>query len=277
VERKSQTGDRIVIDFVGRIGEEPFEGGEGKEIAIVIGDGQVIEDFEKALTGLAAGESKTAKVKFPKDYPAGNLAGQKAVFDISVHRVEQQVLPEVDEAFMEAFGVTEGGIDALRREVRENMDRELSERIRAETRTHTLDELLNANTIDVPTALVQDEIRNLQAAAMQRMGISDPGQAPEPAQFEELAKRRVSLGLIVEQLISDNDITLDRDRVDDRIAELAEPYDDPAEAVRAYRSNRELMAQVESSVLEDQVVNFVLEQAKRKPKQHSFADYMNAG
>jgi trigger factor len=109
------------------------------------------------------------------------------------------------------------------------------------------------------------------------MGISDPAKAPAAAQFEDLARRRVSLGLIVEQLISDNDITLDRDRVDDRIAELAEPYDDPAEAVRAYRSNRDLMAQVESSVLEDQVVDFVLEKAKRKSKQHGFEDYMNAG
>ena len=276
-ERKAKHGDRIVVDFVGRIDGEPFDGGEGQEIPIVLGEGQVIEEMDKALTGLAAGESKSAKVKFPKDYPAENLAGQKAVFDISVHHVEQRVLPEVDEEFMTAFGVTEGGIDALRKEVRSNMDRELSERIRAETRTHTLDELLNAHTIDVPSALVQDEIRNLQGAAMQRMGITDPQQAPDPAQFEEIAQRRVALGLIVEQLIGDKDIMLDRDRVDDRIAELSQPYDDPAEATRAYRSNRDLLAQVESSVLEEQVVDFVLAAAKQKSKKHKFSDFMNAG
>ena len=177
---------------------------------------------------------------------------------------------------MAAFGVTEGGLEALRSEVRNNMERELHERIRAETKTHTLDALLAANTIDIPSALVQEETTNLQGAAMQRLGVSDPSKAPDPAQFAELAKRRVSLGLIVEQLISENDITLDRDRVDDRLAELAEPYDDPAEATRAYRSNRELMGQVESSVLEDQVVDFVLDKAQQKAKKFSFAEYMNA-
>ena len=129
VERKSKKGDQIVIDFTGRIDDELFEGGEGKEIAIVIGEGQVIEDMDKALIGLAAAESRSAKVKFPKDYHAANLAGKKAVFDISVHHVEQRVLPQVDDEFMEVFGVTEGGIEALRKEVRSNMDRELSERI----------------------------------------------------------------------------------------------------------------------------------------------------
>lgn len=277
VDRKSQSGDRILIDFVGRIDDEAFEGGTANEVPIIIGEGQVIADLEKALAGLTAGESKSAKVKFPKDYHAENLAGKRAVFDVSVHYVEQRILPEVDDEFIEAFGVTEGGAEALREEVRKNMDRELGERIRAETRTHTLDALLNANTIDVPGALVQDELRNLQAAAMQRMGISDPQQAPDPAQFEELAGRRVALGLLVEQLIGDNDIVLDRDRVDERVTELSQPYDDPAEAVRAYRSNRDLMAQVESSVLEEQVVDFVLDAAKKKSKKHKFDDFMNAG
>ena len=276
VERPAGDGDRVVIDFVGRIDDEPFDGGEGKEISLVIGEGQVIADFEQALVGLSGGDTKSADVGFPDDYPAENLAGRKAVFDISVQRVEARVLPEVDEEFIKAFGVEDGGADALRRDVRSNMERELNERIRAETKTYTLDALLSANTIDVPSALVQDEVRNLQGAAMQRMGISDPSKAPDPAQFNDLAMRRVSLGLIVEKLIGENDITLDRDRVDDRIAELVEPYDDPAEATRAYRSNRDLMAQVESSVLEDQVVDFVLEKSQTKPKKHSFGEYMNA-
>ena len=275
-DKKAADGDRIVIDFSGRIGDEPFDGGEGKEVELVIGDGQVIEDFEKALKGLSAGDTKSAKVKFPKDYPSENLAGQKTVFDITVHRVEERVLPEVDAEFMEAFGVTEGGLDALRTEVRGNMERELSERLRAETKTRTLDALLAANTIDVPAALVREEIGSLQSAAMQRMGISDPQQAPDPAQFEALAKRRVALGLIVERLITDNDIVLDRDRVDVRIQELVEPYDKPEEAAQVYRTNRDLMAQVESAVLEDQVVDYVLEQSTQKPKKLGFQDFMNA-
>jgi trigger factor len=275
VERKAEAGDRVVIDFLGRIDGEPFAGSEGKEIGIVIGDGQVIPDFEKALQGLGAGDSKVAKVKFPKDYPSPELAGKKAEFEITAHRVEERELPAVDEAFMEAFGVTEGGLEGLRREVRENMQRELNERLRAETKTQTLDALLAANTMDVPRALVRDEIGNLQAAAMQRMGVSDPAAAPAAEQFEDLARRRVALGLIVERLIKVNDMTLDRDRVDERIRELAEPYDKPEEAMYVYRTNRDLMAQVESSVLEDQIVDLVLEKAKIKPKKHSFKEFMN--
>jgi trigger factor len=156
------------------------------------------------------------------------------------------------------------------------MQRELNERLRAETKNHTLDALLAANNIAIPKALIRDEVGNLQAAAMQRAGVKDPKMAPNPAQFEPLARRRVALGLIVERLIGLNDIVLDRDRVDDRIRELAEPYDRPAEAEQVYRSNRDLMAQVESSVLEDQVVDFVLEKAQSKLETKSFQDFMNA-
>jgi trigger factor len=276
VERKARDGDRIVVDFLGRIDGEPFAGSEGKEISIVIGEGQVIADFDKALQGLAAGDTKTAKVKFPKDYPKETLAGQKAEFEITTHRVEERVLPPVDEAFIEAFGVTEGGVEALRTEVRGNMQRELSERLRAETKTRTLDALLAANTIDVPRALVRDELGGLQRAAMQRMGITDPKKAPPAEQFEALARRRVALGLIVERLIAAHDMTLDRDRVDARIKELAAPYDKPDEAMYLYRTNRDLMAQVESSVLEDQIVDLVLEKAKTKHKKMEFKEFMKA-
>jgi trigger factor len=276
VERAAQTGDRIVVDFIGRIDGEAFEGGEGKEIGVVIGEGQVIADFENALIGLADGDTKNAEVTFPEDYAAANLAGKTAVFEITARRVEERVLPEVDSEFMEAFGVTEGGTEALRTEVRANMQRELNERLRAETKNHTLDALLAANNIAIPKALIRDEVGNLQAAAMQRAGVKDPKMAPNPAQFEPLARRRVALGLIVERLIGLNDIVLDRDRVDDRIRELAEPYDRPAEAEQVYRSNRDLMAQVESSVLEDQVVDFVLEKAQSKLETKSFQDFMNA-
>jgi trigger factor len=276
VDRKAANGDRVIVDFTGAIGGEPFEGGVGKDVKITVGEGQVIEDFDKALKGLAAGDEKRATVKFPKDYHSERLAGKKAAFEISVHRVEERVLPEVDEEFFEAFGVSEGGLDTLRTEVRGNMQRELDERLRAEIKTRTLDALLAANKLSVPKALIDEEIANLQADAMRRMDIKDPAKAPPPEQFAELAERRVSLGLLVEKLITENEIELDRDRVDERIQELAAPYDEPREAMRVYRTSPDLMAQVESSVLEDQVVDLVIEQAKPKTKKIDFKTFMNA-
>jgi trigger factor len=277
VERKAAEGDRAVVDFIGKIDDEPFDGGEGKDVPVVIGGGQVIEDFDKALRGLGAGERKSAKVKFPKEYGVENLAGKKAVFEIDVKRIEEKVLPDLDGEFLAAFGVTDGGIDALKAEVQKNMQRELDERLRAETKTRVLNSLLEANKIDVPNALVLQEIRNLQAEAMQRMGIQDPQKAPAAESFHAAALQRVRLGLLVQELIGKHKIELDRSKVDRRIEELTAPYEKPQEAAQLYRSSRELMAQVESSVLEDQVVAFLLEQGKPRQKMLSFEEFMGMG
>jgi trigger factor len=261
VEREAKEGDRVIVDFVGKIDDQPFDGGAGKDVTLLIGGGQVIEDFDKALRGLTAGAEKSAKVKFPKEYGVKDLAGKKAIFDISAKRVEEKVLPELDAEFLAAFGVPDGGI----------------ERLRAETRTRALNALLDANRIDVPKALVLEEIRSLQADAMQRMGIEDPKKAPAAENFREGAMKRVRLGLLVQELISKHKVELDRGNVDRRIEELSMPYEKPSEAAQLYRSNRELMAQVESSVLEDQVVAFLLEHGKAKQKTLSFEDFMGMG
>ena len=261
VERKAAQGDRVVVDFVGTIGKEPFEGGEGKDVSIVVGEGQVIEDFDKALKGVIAEQSKSAKVKFPKDYPVESLAGKKAAFDITVHRVEEKVLPEIDEEFLQAFGVADGGVEALRKQLRANMERELDERLRAETKRRALDSLLAANQIDVPNALIEQEISAMQAGAMQQLNIEDPEQAPPREQFADPARRRVALGLLVQELIRANEITLDRARLDRRVDELVAQFAQPAEAARSYRGDQELMGQLEAGVLEEQVVDFLLEGA----------------
>ena len=274
VDRKAQPDDRVIVDFVGRVKKEPFEGGEGKEVPIVLGSGQVLADFEKALKGLAAGDEKTAKVKFPKDYGVEDLAGKKAVFDITVHRVEEQILPELDDEFLDAFGAKEGGVAKLKDDVRNNMQRELDERLKVETKTRALDALLDQNQISVPNSLVQQEISNLQGDAMRRMGIEDPEQAPPREGFNDMAGRRVMLGLLVQELVSEHNIELDRARVDDRIETLVSPYEKPHEAAQMYRGSRELMAQVESAVLEDQVVDFLLEQGGSKEKKMSFEEFM---
>jgi trigger factor len=277
VDREAKEGDRIVVDFVGKIDDQPFDGGTGKDVTLLIGAGQVIDDFDKALRGLTAGAEKSAKVKFPKEYGVKDLAGKKAIFEISAKRVDEKVLPELDAEFLAAFGVPEGGVDGLKVEVRKNMQRELDERLRSETRTRALDALLDANRIDVPKALVSEEIRSLQADAMRRMGIEDPKKAPAAENFRAGAVKRVQLGLLVQELISQHKLELDRGKVDRRIEELSMPYEKPSEAAQLYRSNRELMAQVESSVLEDQVVAFMLEHGKSKQKALSFEDFMGMG
>jgi trigger factor len=274
VERKAAPGDRVIVDFIGRIGKEAFDGGEGKEVPIVVGEGQVIEDFDKALKGMAAGQSKSAKVKFPKDYPADALAGKKAVFEISVQRVEEKTLPEIDADFLQAFGIAEGGVEALRQQLRKNMDRELEGRLRTETKRRALDSLLEANQIDVPKALIEQEITALQSGAMQQLNIEDPEQAPPRENFAEPARRRAALGLLVQELVRSKDLKLDRSRLDRRLDELVAQYEQPAEAARVYRGDRDLMAQLEAGVLEEQVVAFLLENAKTAEKSIDFDEFM---
>lgn len=274
VERKAAEGDRVIVDFEGKIDKQPFEGGQGSEVPIELGAGQVLDELEKALVGAGAGDDKTAKVRFPKDYPSAEVAGRKAVFEIHVHRVEERVMPDVDDEFCEAFGIEEGGIEALKHDVRRNMQRELDERLRSERKSRTLDAFLAANPITVPSALVEDEIRELQADAMRRMGTEDPEQAPGREQFEGYARRRVALGLLVQELIRANGIELDNSRVDARIEELVAPYEEPEEAARLYRGTPELLQQVQSTVLEEQVVDFLLEQGRPTEKTMSFAEFM---
>ena len=277
VERKAQATDRVTVDFTGTIDGEPFAGGEGKDVPIVLGSKQVVEDFDAALHGVTKGEEKTAKVKFPKNYGVADVAGNKAVFEIRVKGIEEQVLPEIDAEFLTAFGVAEGGLEGLKVDVRKNMQRELDERLRVHMRAQALNALLEGNRIDVPKALVAQEIQGLQADAMRRSGIQDPQKAPPAENFREAAMRRVQLGLLVQEVIRAHKVELDRGRVDRRIEELVVPYEKPQEAAQLYRSSRELMAQVESAVLEDQVVDFLLASGKVKDKATTFDEFMGMG
>ncbi|HEY7673446.1 MAG TPA: trigger factor [Gammaproteobacteria bacterium] len=274
VDRKAQVNDRVTVDFTGKIDGTTFAGGEGKDVPVVLGSGQVVEDFDAALRDVEKGEEKTAKVKFPKNYGVASVAGNKAVFEIRVKGVEEQVLPEIDQEFLSAFGVTDGGLDALKVEVRKNMQRELDERHRLHMRAQALNALLDGNRIAVPNALVMQEMRSLQADAMRRLGTQDPVKAPPVESFRESATRRVQLGLLVQEVIRAHKVELDRHRVDRRIEELSAPYEKPHEAAQLYRSSRELMGQVESAVLEDQVVDFLLAHGKVKDKASTFDEFM---
>ena len=274
VDRAAADGDCVLVDFTGKIDKEPFEGGEGKEVRIQLGAGEVLEDFEKALSGCKAGDEKTAKVKFPKDYGAPEVAGKKAVFEIKVREVQALELPEVDDEFMAAFGVTEGGMEAFRADVRKNMQRELDQRLREASRTNVLDVLHNAHEIELPRALVDQEAHALQHEAMRRMGIEDHDKAPPLDRFRQMAERRVRLSLLVQELIAKEKIELDRERVEERIQELASPYEVPEEAARLYRSNADLMSQIESAVLENQVVDFLIDHGQTSRTKMSFDEFM---
>ena len=241
----------------------------------MLGSGQVLQDFDRALRGTQAGESTTATVLFPQDYPTTNLAGKTAVFAINVLRVEERQLPELDDEFAATFGIA-GGAGSLRGEVRNNMERELKERLRARDKTRVFDALIGANRVVVPRALVDQEIGTLQADALRQMGGSDPAQAPPRERFEGLAQRRVTVGLLVQELLKEHKIKLDQSRVEQRIKELAAPYEKPDEAAQFYRSDRGMMAQVEASVLEDQVVDFLLSRSACTTKSLGFKDFMGA-
>ncbi|HUL82713.1 MAG TPA: trigger factor [Gammaproteobacteria bacterium] len=276
VERKAAAGDRVLVDFDGTIDGTPFQGGSGKDVGITVGGRQVLPEFDAALGGAAAGDARTAHVTFPENYGAKELAGKKAEFAIKVQRVEEQVLPELDDAFAASFGVSSGKAADLRAEVRKNMERELAERIKAETKTRAFDALIKANAIGVPRALVEQEVQGLQQGAMRDLGVADPSRVPSRELFWPLAERRVAVGLLIQELVKAHKIRLDAARVERRIQELAAPYEKPAEAAQFYRGDRAVMAQVEAGVLEDQVVDFLLEQAKKSDAASTFKEFMGA-
>ena len=276
VERKSKDGDRVVVDFTGTIDGEEFQGGTGKEIPVVLGQGQMLPDFEKGLKGISGGDEKTIKVKFPKDYHAEDLAGKKAEFAINTHRVEEEILPELNDEFAEAFNVTEGGLEQFRKDVRENMEREAKTKVDNDIREQVLNGLLEKNAIDVPQALVHDEMHSMQHEAMQRLGIEDHDQAPPMENFREAAEKRVRLGLLLQKVITDKQVTVSQDDLRARVEEMCAGYENSGDMVDMYMSNPQLMQQIEPMVVEQKAVEWLLENGKSRAKKVTFKDYMNA-
>ncbi|HEY1992540.1 MAG TPA: trigger factor [Gammaproteobacteria bacterium] len=277
VERAAKDGDRVLIDFEGSMDGTPFPGGQGERVPVVLGEKRMLPDFEAGLQGIKTGEQREFAVTFPDDYHPKELAGRQASFKVTAHSVEGQVLPALDEEFCKAFGITEGGVDKLRSEVADNMRRELDETVRRKLKDQALDALLKANTLDLPKALVDDEIERLRQDALVRIGVRDPKKASElPRElFEEQAKKRVSLGLLVGEIINAQRLAVDAKRVEERLERMASEYSKPADAVRSFRSNREILRQVETLVLEDQAVDWLLGQASVTDKPTTFKDLMN--
>ena len=279
VERPAQDTDRVVIDYQGRIGGKPFDGSDGTDINVIIGSKQSMPELEEGLRGATAGESRTVSVPFPAEHPNKAVAGQTAELQVTIKRVEEQSLPAVDEEFGRAYGVEEGGVEALRAEVRKSMERELSDVIRNRVRGQVLDALYRQNPVDVPRALLEEQVQQLQIDTARRMGVKDASQIPAREPFEEPARRRVALGLLMSQIVQAEQIKLDRERVQTRLSDLIAGYPEPQqeEARRAYLQNQDAMRQIESAALEDQVVEWVLGRANITDKPMTFKEITGFG
>jgi len=272
-DRKAAKGDQLTVDFEGTLKGEAFAGGSAKGFKFVLGDGGMLEDFEKNLLGITPATETTFTMKFPKDYHSPELAGEKVEFKVLVHEVAEQLLPEIDADFIKAYGIESGSLEDLRQDIRKNMDRELVAKRKASTRTQLLDGLLSTNPIDLPEVLVRQECDAMRNEAMQRMG-GESESGPAAESFREGAEKRVRLGLLLSAAIRENSIELDRDKVLAKVDELCEPYENPEQIRNIYMQNQQFLNQIQNMVMEEQVVNVLLGMAQVKPRQMGFRELM---
>ena len=268
-DRASADGDRVTISFKGSIDGELFDGGSADDVPLVLGSNSMIPGFEDQIIGMAKEAESTINITFPDDYSASNLAGKPAEFAITVSKVEAPELPELDDAFAKDFGVEEGGLNQLREDVRNNMQRELATRISSDLKSKVMDQLLEANSIQVPNAIVLQEAETLKQQA------SEQGNDQVVDVFKEEAERRVKLGMILADLVKLSGLQADQSKVDERIGLMAKDYQDPSEFVNYYKSNPQMMRGVESLVIEDMIVDWVVDQAKVSTVERSFDEVMN--
>lgn len=280
VERAAEGEDRATINFVGSIDGEEFEGGKADNFPLELGKDRMIPGFETPIVGAKAGDEVVAEVTFPEDYHAENLKGKAATFAITVTKVEALELPEVDADFAKLFGIEDGDIDALRAEVRKNMQRELDQTLNAKVKEQVIAGLLENNQLDLPKALVDQEIDALREQAKQRFTQQSGGNTanmPElPADlFEENARRRVSIGLLLGEVIKSNELKADEAKVDALIETTASAYEDPQEVINYYKGNQEMLQQMQNLALEEQAVEFLLGQASVTEVSKAFDEIMN--
>ncbi|MFN3810051.1 MAG: trigger factor [Roseateles asaccharophilus] len=273
-------GDRVSIDFEGKIDGEPFAGGKADGFQFILGEGQMLEAFEKAVRGMKAGESKTFPLAFPEDYHGKDVAGKEADFLVTLKKIEAQHLPEVNEAFAKSLGIKDGTVEALRADIKKNLEREVKFRVLARNKAAVMDALVAAAELDIPNALVAGETERMVAAAredLKKRGIKDADKAPIPEElFKPQAEKRVRLGLVVAELVRANNLQAKPEQLQAHIEELSQSYEKPAEVVRWYLSDRERLAEVEAVVIENNVTEFVLGKAKISDKALPFDELMAA-
>jgi trigger factor len=271
-------GDRVTIDFAGTVDGVPFEGGTAEGFQFVIGEGQMLEQFDSAVRGMKAGDSKTFPLQFPADYQGKDVAGKEADFTVTVKKIETQHLPPVDEAFAKALGIGGGTVEALRADVRKNLEREVKFRVQARNKANVMDALVKSAELEVPKSLVAGETERMveqMRADLKKRGVKDADTAPIPAEmFQAQAERRVRLGLVVAELVRSQNLQARPEQLQAHIEELAQSYEKPGEVMRWYLSDRNRMAEVEGLVVENNVAAYVLERARATPKNVPFDELM---
>jgi trigger factor len=276
----AQEGDRVTIDFEGKIDGEPFAGGKAEAFQFLIGEGQMLEQFDKAVRGMKAGDSKTFPLQFPADYHGQDVAGKEADFLVTMKKIEVPHLPAVDEAFAKSLGIAEGTVEALRADIKRNLEREVKFRVQGRNKAAVMDALLTVAELDVPKSLIANEVERMTESAradLKQRGVKDADKAPIPAEiFQPQAERRVRLGLAVAELVRVNNLQAKPEQLQAHIEELAQSYEKPSEVVRWYLSDRQRMAEVEAVVIENNVTEFVLGKAKVVDKSVPFDELMKA-
>ncbi|MBT9456926.1 MAG: trigger factor [Burkholderiaceae bacterium] len=273
-------GDRATIDFEGKIDGETFQGGKADAFQFLIGEGQMLEAFEKAVRGMKAGESKTFPLAFPEDYHGKDVAGKEADFMVTLKKIEAQHLPEVNEAFAKSLGIKEATVEALRADIKKNLEREVKFRVLGRNKAAVMDALVSVAELDVPNALIATEGERLVANAredLKKRGVKDADTTPIPEEiFKPQAEKRVRLGLVVAELVRANNLQAKPEQLQAHIEEMSQSYERPADVVRWYLSDRERMAEVEAVVIENNVTDFVLSRAKVTDKALPFDELMSA-
>jgi len=268
----------VTIDFEGKIDGVPFEGGKAEGFQFIIGEGQMLAAFETAVRGMRAGDSKTFPLQFPADYQGKDVAGKEADFMVTLKKLEAQNLPEVNDAFAKSLGIKDGSVEALRADVRRNLEREVKFRVLSRNKGAVMDALVKSAELDVPNALVAGEVERMVEAAradLKQRGVKDADKAPIPEEmFKPQAERRVRLGLVVAELVRSNNLQAKPDQLQAHIEEMSQSYEKPSEVVRWYLGDRNRMAEVEAVVVENNVTQFVLARAKVTDKLLPFDELM---
>jgi trigger factor len=271
-------GDRVTIDFEGKIDGVPFDGGKAEAFQFIIGEGQMLAAFESAVRGMKAGESKTFALQFPADYQGKDVAGKEADFMVTLKKIEAQNLPEVNEALAKSLGIKEGTVEALRADIKRNLEREVKFRVLARNKAAVMDALVKSAELDLPSSLVEGETERLVESAradLKQRGMKDADKAPIPPEMvKPQAERRVRLGLVVAELVRANNLQAKPEQLRAHIEEMAQSYEKPAEVMSWYLGDRQRMAEVEAVVVENNVTQFVLGQAKVVDKALPFDELM---
>ncbi len=277
VDRAAKEGDQLNINFKGLIDGEVFPGGEANDMPIELGSGRMIKGFEEGLIGAKAGDDVTLNVTFPDDYHAKDLAGKPAQFDTHINKIEEAVLPELNDDFAKKLGIKDASVENMHKEIKASMQQELDSRLNTQLKSSVMDALINAHEFDVPTPLIEDEseaIKNNMLENLKQQGMQDQGLKVEASMFADQAIRRVKLGLIMSEIVKSDKIEADEDRVKKKVEEIAAPYEQPQQVIDWYMGDKQRLAEVKALVTEEQIVDWAMDKAKVVDKSITFKEVM---